>query len=302
MLFDAYLFADYSGARDRAAQRKAIRLANADGTHSAVLVDRTFTRDELVDEFVLRLREASRRGQRICLGQDHQYGIPIGLGRELGIAHMPWSDALHALCTATYGRNAPPLSDAATFGSKLNRWLELQGQPPYFFSATKGNLYGIPSRNPRVDVASTYRLTEMCRPASRFGAPKPFNRLGDNGTVGGQSLVGLIALRNLLVRCAREGIPIGIWPFDGLSILDPAYANAHVLLEPYPTAVREAQVAQTDASDALASANHLQAEDRSESLPQLLDLSGLDAVSREIVRFEGWIVSHVPRPQLAGAG
>ena len=86
----------------------------------------------------------------------------------------------------------------------------------------------------------------------------PFNRLGDNGTVGGQSLVGLVALNSLLSRCRSEGIAITVWPFDGLSVLDRAYSNAHVMIEPYPTAVREEHVSQTDESDALASVAHVQ--------------------------------------------
>ena len=106
--------------------------------------------------------------------------------------------------------------------------------------------------------------------------------------------MGLVALKNLLSRCSSEHIPIAVWPFDGLSISDRAYTDAHVLLEPYPTAVREAHVMQSDASDALASAAHVQSADRTATLERLLDLSRLDAVQADVVRFEGWIISHLP--------
>lgn len=295
MLFNTYIFADYSGARSRTGQRKAIRVAYADGQHAPVLLERRLTREELVDELLHRLRDATRRGLRVCFGQDHQYGIPVALGRELGLADLPWRNALEALCDGSYGANAPPLGHPSTFARAFNTWLESGGRKPYFFSATKAKLYGIPSTNPRAGDRSCYRLTEMCRPASRAGAPKPFNRVGDNGTVGGQSLVGLVALQRLLATCVREKIPVAVWPFDGLSIRDAAYSNTHVLLEPYPTAVRDAHVPQTDSSDALASAAHLQAADLSCVLEGALDLTALDSTQRSVVRFEGWILAHLAR-------
>jgi hypothetical protein len=88
MLFDTYLFADYSGALKSADQRKAIRLAEATRTVPPVIVKKRVTRDDLVSLLVARLSEATRRGQRVCFGQDHQYAIPIGLARELGIEHL----------------------------------------------------------------------------------------------------------------------------------------------------------------------------------------------------------------------
>jgi len=297
MLFDGYLFADYSGARDRSVQRKAIRLARAAGSNRPLLVQAPFTREGLVDEFVADLREASRLGKRICFGQDHQYGIPISLGRELGLADLPWRQAVESLCAGSYGIDAPGLSQARTFGGAFNRWLESQGRAAYFFSATKSSLYGIPSTNPRTSDGASYRLTELCRSSSKVGAPKPFNRLGDNGTVGGQSLVGLVALNGLLSRCRLERITVAVWPFDGLSISDRAYCNAHVMIEPYPTAVREAHVSQSDESDALASVAHVQSADLNSTLERLLDLSGLDSAHAGVARFEGWILSHVPELQ-----
>ncbi len=294
MLFDTYLFADYSGARARAGQRTAIRLAHADDSQSPVILAARLTRDELVEEFLRHLRDATRRGKRVCFGQDHQYGIPIALGRELGVAHLPWREALEVLCAGTYGATAPGFGHASTFACALNKWLESQGRHLYFFSATKSSLYKIPARNPRGADPSLYRLTERCRPSSNAGTPKPFNRVGDNGTVGGQSLVGMVALRQLVSTCVRESILVVVWPFDGLSIVDPAYSNAHVLLEPYPTAVREAHVPQTDSADALASAAGVQSADHAGLLEQLLDLSALTPLQSSFVRFEGWIASHVP--------
>lgn len=294
MLFSSYVFADYSGAQSRAGQRRAIRVATAEGPLQPRLVEKGLTRDELVDELLGRLRQATRQGMRVCFGQDHQYGIPVGLGHELGLAHMPWREALNAFCDGSYATPAPRLGHASTFARAFNSWLEADGRRPYFHSATKSTLYGIPSTNPRPTDNSGLRLTEMCRPASMAGTPKPFNRLGDNGTVGGQTLVGLLSLQRLLAACNSEKIPVAAWPFDGLSITDAAYSNSHVLLEPYPTAIRGADIPQTDSADAFASVANVQVTDRTGVLQTILDLSTLDEAQRAIVRFEGWIFGHVP--------
>jgi hypothetical protein len=186
------------------------------------------------------------------------------------------------------------MGHAKAFASRFNDWLTARGKRPYFYSATKASPYNLPSFNPREKDPSTYRLTELRRSTSGAGAPKAFNRVGDTGTVGGQSLVGMLALNDLLARCARDGVKVAAWPFDGLSIDDSAYADAHVLIEPYPTAVRHSSVAQTDESDALASAARVRDEDAQNALRSLLDLSALSTEDAAVVRREGWILSHRP--------
>ena len=69
MDLNLYLFADSSGAqksfRD---QRKAIRLAEGARGRAVTLLTKRFTRDELADELVARLKEATRAGVQL-LGQ-----------------------------------------------------------------------------------------------------------------------------------------------------------------------------------------------------------------------------------------
>jgi hypothetical protein len=294
MFFDEYLFADYSGAFDGSAQRKSIRLAAASRAVAPSIVRKGLTRDDLVIEFTARLKDASRRGMRVCFGQDHQYSIPFGLAQALGLSGLKWREMLDGLATGSYGESAPPFGHPKTFARLFNDWLVARGLKPYFYSATKAQLYGVPSRNPRDADLSCYRLTERCRSESGAGAPKPFNRVGDNGTVGGQSLVGMLAIRSLLRTCAGDGVKIAVWPFDGLSIVDDAYAGAHVMIEPYPSAVRPGDIAQTDESDALASAVHLRNMDVSGGLARLLDLSSIRSADVAVVALEGWIISHQP--------
>ncbi len=300
MLFDEYLFADYSGAVAENQQRRAIRLARASPGEPPSVVEARLTRAELSADLLARLRDASRSGRRICFGQDHQYSIPYALAQELSVHALPWRHALQALYAGSYG--GPAFAHPRFFAAAFNSWLVERSRTPYFYSATKARQYGLPNRDPRDGNDSAYRMTERCRPRSGSGSPKPFNRVGDNGTVGGQSLVGMGAILELLAACDAEGVRVAVWPFDGPSIKDAAYAGAHVMIEPYPSAVRSATVAQNHSSDALASTAYVRELDASGLLADALDLSGLEPAVAHVASFEGWIISHqVPTSKRSGA-
>jgi hypothetical protein len=119
MLFDCYLFADYSGALSFRAQRRAIRLAEAIRGHPAALIKCRFTRAELVEEFVCRLANVRRVGMRVCFGQDHQDSVPFALAQELSISHLSWRKALRVLSEGSYGDDAPPLGHPSTFATRV---------------------------------------------------------------------------------------------------------------------------------------------------------------------------------------
>jgi hypothetical protein len=295
-LFGAYLFIDYSGAEKVAHQRRAIRIAYGEGQNRAQLAADRHDRATLVDYIVDRLQSASRRGIRVCLGQDHTLGIPFGLARELGFSHLPWREALDALLTGIYDPTAPAFHRVDEFARGLNQWLAGRGHKPYFWSATKAQKYQLPNLDPRKKETDgcTYRLTDRCQSRSKRGNPKPFNRLGDPGTVGGQSLLGMVRVRELIQRCEAESINLKFWPFDGLDISASEYDRAHVLVEPYPSALRPKDVRQTDANDALHTALAIQEADLNGQALDWFDLSGLLASDAPIVRFEGWILGNLP--------
>ena len=54
MLFNTYLFADYSGAKALVGQRNAIRLAHAEDLQPPVILTGRLTRAELVEAFLNR--------------------------------------------------------------------------------------------------------------------------------------------------------------------------------------------------------------------------------------------------------
>ncbi|NLD50349.1 MAG: hypothetical protein GX660_24685 [Clostridiaceae bacterium] len=291
-LFHSYVFADYSGAADLKGQKKSIKLAYAEANAECQLATETLTRDSLVTKMLGYLRNATAEGKRICFGFDHQFGVPFGLLEEIGLSNLSWREILD---TMVEGRGVPALQHPSIYATQFNDWCIGSGKLPYFYSATKASIYGIPDSDPRKgEVETVTRLTERCDSIFGSGKPKPFNRVGDNGSVGGQTIMGLIKLRELLNVCKTEGIPVKCWPFDGLDIRSSSYEGSHVLIEPYPAAIRSTGVPYTDANDAIACVQLIQRFDRAGKFADLLDLSCLSDTYKDIVLLEGWIVGHSP--------
>lgn len=279
--FDAYLFADYSGAREVG---DAIVPALAGGSGPPTVIEGRFTRAGLVEYFVDLLTVAQQMGLRVLFGVDHQYGLPFDFALELGVPTHSWRDALRSFTQAL----ERPGDHGELTQAEAARRLNARLQKPYFWSATNAAAFRLPGQDPRLGHSTTARLTER-RPDLR--GPKLLNRVGDPGTVGGQTLLGLPRLLELLDRCDRRGIPVAAWPFDGVRLTDAAYAGRHVLVELYPSAVRAEDVPQTDINDALAGAAYLQRVDASGRLAALMDLSSRPEREQETIRLEGWILA-----------
>ena len=282
--FDRYLFADYSGAANPITQRKAIKV----GLGISSPVRSGFDRMALLRYVLSELGSASTQGHRFILGFDHAYGIPIGLAGELGLDGLPWRMALNAFLNGTYAEEAPSFQDdVGTFAREFNKFLNRSGRKFYFWSATKCDQYGIPNSDPRALESSEtrYRHTERTLIGHQ---PKPLCRLGDPGTVGGQSLFGMRNLSLLIQECERCNISLRAWPFDGLDLADKTYKNAHVLVEPYPTALRPIRVPQSDENDAYWTAHTFEEMDTGGTLINAMKLGGLKDHYRTIA-FEGWI-------------
>jgi len=293
-LFDLYEFADYSGASDTAQQRRAIKVARSEGSNEPELLNIALTREGLLLEILESLRAATMDGKRMMLGQDHQYSIPYGLAQEIGL-DLDWRKGLKMLVKGTYAPDAPALDHPKIFTRPFNEFLVSHGKPSYFYSATKSVRYGIPDRNPREKGdPAVYRLCERYPGIFGTGNPKPLNRVGDNGSVGGQTLVGLVKIMELIEMCDHEGIPLKCWPYDGIDITSTDYEGCHVLIEPYPSAAGVRNQPRSDAEDAIAATRMISEADRNGTLTRLLDLTPLSARDQQIVKFEGWIVGHLP--------
>jgi hypothetical protein len=282
-LFDVYAFADYRGGQ---VDGPGVVLCVAVGDGPARKVAGVGNRATLDVAWRRLLRGATDAGARVCFGQDHQYGLPLALADELELPTDDWRRGLAAFFSGVRGE-AARAGRAGVCARLVNDDLAARGRGPYFWSATKP-AYGLPGSSPRGADPALYRLSER-------GCACALARVGDNGTVGGQTLVGLPRVLALLDWAAQDGVPVAVWPFDGLRI-DAYAARQHVALEAYPTLVRPKGVKQSDLADALAVVRWLQRVDRAGALAAEMDLGALSPADRRRAAFEGWIAGARPAP------
>jgi hypothetical protein len=92
--FDAFVFADYSGAASESAQRRAIALWQISRGGRPCKVVGPFTRTALREALLATLVTATREGARVLFGIDHQWSWPRDLWTVAGLAGRPWRAAL----------------------------------------------------------------------------------------------------------------------------------------------------------------------------------------------------------------
>jgi hypothetical protein len=279
--FDAFLFADYSGAHAAAAQRRAIALWRLDSGNAARKVPGPFTRDALRETLLDALSAASRRGERVLFGIDHQWSWPRDLWAAAGLERLPWRRALAALVAGDVGR--PALGAPDVFPAAFNAF----ARADIFHCRVKGL-----ARKYRLPTLSDWdgdpvRATERAMPGA-----KPATRLGGAGAVAGQTLQGLGQLHRLLVAAEVRGIPILAWPFDALA----DDGTSHVGVEVYPSFCRPRGVPKSDDADARACCEWAAAAD----LAKALDLSRLAKPLQAAARLEGSILGASLQPPACG--
>ncbi|MFM2152806.1 MAG: hypothetical protein RL199_1241, partial [Pseudomonadota bacterium] len=285
-LFDVYLAADYSGAADPKLQREHICLSEWQAVETAPRETLDgFTRARLREHLLERLREETRQGRRVLVGIDHQFGLPDSMLGCAGVDGLPWREAVSTLVRGD--ARLPPLAHPSEYAPAFNRAVGVD----VFHSPMKSPVFGLP-RRPSPSFARAFRLTERSLHRLRYH-PKSAHELGVKGAVAGQTLTGLVELSRLLDEAREEGLPVAVWPFDGLSLNDPAYDGRHVLVEVYPTLLRPAHVPQTDRHDAESCVAAFRHHDACGTLVRAMDLSAFAPWER-LIRREGWVFGLVP--------
>lgn len=277
--FDVYCFADYRGDKGDTSGGIAVVLGIA-GKRELFHVTDIVRRKTLAQYWRDLISELNKTGSRLIFGQDHQYGVPKKLLDELRI-QGPWRESMNALFESQTFCNHASNGNAGGYAKAFNDLLRSKNQPEYFYSATKGKDYGIPVKDPRPEDLNKFRHTER----NRVKQPFPFNRVGDNGSVGGQTIVGIPNLLQLL--SSEVGPSIFAWPFDGVEL--PSSVK-HVLVEVYPSALRRKSVPQSDLNDAIACVEWCMAEDAAGRLRSHLSVAAIPRFKEhsDHIRLEGW--------------
>jgi hypothetical protein len=229
----------------------------------------------------------------VIFGLDFQYSWPLDMLAHVGLQGLPWRQVVTKLASGDKQTGLPPMSVPKTYCKQLNTWLVGKKKDKLYWCPLKGRAssYGIPQSSPVPKGFQVYRLTELQSPLKGESKPKPANAVGGMGLgiVGGQTICGIPQIGRLLARQ-----DVAVWPFDGLDIADPSYADKHVAVEIYPSAIRPAGVPQTDENDARCSTEYVQEHDAAGTLQFLLNLTGISGQYQQQVQLEGWILGMNP--------
>jgi precorrin-8X/cobalt-precorrin-8 methylmutase len=231
-LFDSYVVVDWSAANTPCLGKDSIWLAmvRRDGGSRGETM-----RENLATRVAARVRLAElltaevAAGRSVFVGFDFAFGYPQGFAAQLGLDGPPWRATWDLLAAEISDdeRNSNNRFDVAT---RLNRRI---GRGGPFWGCPPGKVCaGLAATKPMAPVLAERRITE-----ARTRGTKSVWQLYYNGSVGGQTLMGIPVLRFLrhhppLASTAR------IWPFETGLRVPARHGGAQIVLgEIYPSGI-----------------------------------------------------------------
>jgi hypothetical protein len=223
MRFDIVAMADYSGAHSESAQKKHIYLTTFIRSEHKVSITSMITRNQLRQKMEHVLVDATTKNQVVLIGLDHNFGFPVGFAKQVVTGHvMGWFEQFNCLTEKRRLVNLGPRNWADLINQKLSI-PALREKGPFW-----GPNFN-PSRKP-VRMFSKLQMSARRLVEERCHGMKSIFQLGGAGSVGLQSLHGMVQLFKIIEFCRRQNIPVHIWPFDGWNVPQ----NKHLIIEIYP--------------------------------------------------------------------
>ena len=223
-LFDAYIIADWTAAEGKklgdqslwiGVAKRDVRFRLYSETHNAS------TRAE--GEALLNsiLADHRKRGDRVLVGFDFNLGYPTGTAERLALKDAPAWSALWKFIAANVVDKADNTNNRYQVAAKMNRLMTDNAWPMWGAPAKQAQRWLTTTKPPAGSGADIpeFRATED---AARKGKlqPKSVWQMHGAGAVGGQTLVGIPAVRRLLETLGPSG---AVWPFGtGWRALDAA--------------------------------------------------------------------------------
>ncbi|MFN3522658.1 MAG: cobalamin biosynthesis protein CbiG [Phenylobacterium sp.] len=293
-LFSAYVIVDWSAAAKPATgadsvwigvMKRDVRFRLTFEAHNPA------TRAEAEKKLMAVLDDLKKRGERALVGFDFPLGFPRGFSQALNLpGEAPWRAVWDQLDRMVKDK-ADNTNNRFGVGSELNR--RLTGGPfPFWGCPPKDALTTLQPKRPRAhgpDDLPEFRHADL----AAKGAASIW-KLYYNGSVGGQAILGVPAVRRL--KLAR-GEAMKVWPFEtGFKALAPADLEGVevVAAEVYPSLLKtQAGAGEVkDMAQVRALAEHFARLDEAGKLadlfaaPKGLSPEGLAEAERE----EGWIL------------
>lgn len=249
------------------------------------------TRAEAETRLGLILDDLKKRGERALVGFDFPLGFPRGFSAALQLkGEAPWRAVWDQLDRMVKDK-ADNTNNRFGVGAEINR--RLTGGPfPFWGCPPKDTLTTLQPKRVRAhgeDDLPEFRFADK----AAKGAASIW-KLYYNGSVGGQAILGIPAVRRL--KLAR-GEAVQVWPFEtGFKALTPADLEGveAVLAEVYPSMFK-AQPGPGEVKDLAqvrATAEHFARLDEAGKLGQaFVGPKGLEPADAELAeREEGWIL------------
>ena len=237
-LFDAVIIADWTAAEGKklgdqsvwiGVAKRDVRFRLYTETHN------TATRAEgeaLLNKLV---SEHRKRGDRVLVGFDFNFGYPAGTAARLKLDGTPWS-AMWKFIAANIVDKADNTNNRYQVAAKINRLMTDEAWPMWGAPAKQAQRWLTTTKPPVGSGADIpeFRATED---AVRKGKlqPKSVWQMHGAGAVGGQTLVGIPMVRRLLESLGPSG---AVWPFGtGWRALDTADVEplSAVVVEVWPS-------------------------------------------------------------------
>lgn len=222
-LFDAYIIADWTAAEGKklgdqsvwiGVAKRDVRFRLYNETHNVA------TRAEGEKLLASLLAEHRKRGDRVLVGFDFNFGYPAGTAERLKLSGAPWQ-AMWKFIASNVVDKPDNTNNRYQVAAKINRLMTDEAWPMWGAPAKQAQRWLTTTKPPAgagADIPE-FRATEDAVRKGRL-QPKSVWQMHGAGAVGGQTLVGIPAVRRLLESL---GPSAAVWPFGtGWRALEPA--------------------------------------------------------------------------------
>ena len=212
-LFDAVIIADWTAAEGKklgdqsvwiGVAKRDVRFRLYTETHNVA------TRAEGEALLNKLISEHRKRGDRVLVGLDFNFGYPTGTAARLKLDGTPWS-AMWKFIAGNVVDKADNTNNRYQVAAKINRLMTDEAWPMWGAPAKQAQRWLTTTKPPAGSGADIpeFRATED---AARKGKlqPKSVWQMHGAGAVGGQTLVGIPMVRRLLESLGPSG---AVWPF-----------------------------------------------------------------------------------------
>lgn len=212
-LFDAYIIADWTAAEGKklgdqslwiGVAKRDVRFRLYTETHNVA------TRAEGEALLASLLADHRKRGDRVLVGFDFNFGYPAGTAERLKLTGTPWQ-AMWRFIASNVVDKPDNTNNRYQVAAKINRLMTDNAWPMWGAPAKQAQRWLTTTKPPAgagADIPE-FRATEIAVRKGRL-QPKSVWQMHGAGAVGGQTLVGIPAVRRLLEKLGPSG---AVWPF-----------------------------------------------------------------------------------------